>query len=647
MCNTVSKFVLFFSFLFVWAVWALALPVPALQAQGQVLTVGSRCTYADLQTAVKAAGSGDTIRVAAATFSASALHISGKTLAIEGGYEPGCVTLGHNPTILDGLGNGNQSVINLDQGAGQRIVLRNIHVRNGNAPQGGGLRIVGGYDVTLDQVTLSGNSASDGGGVYLSNGRLRVTNGSQINDNSAAALGGGIHAADQGVVIVDGGAQISGNSAFHGGGIALRSGGQLEARTFILSRNAAAQNGGAIYNEDGAVRLTGSNPASKVGRNTAVRGAGIYDMSGGILYLEANGRGETLTINNNTAVADGGGLYLTNATSPAVSGGVEISYNSAGSYGAGLLQQGGDGRFRSSAGGRPRIAGNLNQFKSGAGMHLTAVDDSSAVLDGPYLSNVDVTANQALQGNGGGIFAGQSNLRFDSVRFTGNSARFSGGGLFTVASTVQMVTSPDSGCRQATLPPGSPCAAFDGNTTAEALADGLQGSGGAVWADDTSTLAIVGVVFTGNSSPVEGSVIASSGTVSLTNALILANPGPIAIVSMGAMQLDSVTLADNPGAALFNTTLGDLTLKNSIIWNNGQGVVGKLQIAGNGCSIVQNSVGGSSQDPQFVAAAQGDYHLSPDSPAVDACPVGPDADLDGTARPQGSAYDMGAFEVGE
>lgn len=54
-------------------------------------------------------------------------------------------------------------------------------------------------------------------------------------------------------------------------------------------------------------------------------------------------------------------------------------------------------------------------------------------------------------------------------------------------------------------------------------------------------------------------------------------------------------------------------------------------------------------DPLFVSPAwgrEGDYHLRRGSPAIDAgTPVGaPSTDLEGTPRPQGNAYDIGAYE---
>ncbi|HEY5090237.1 MAG TPA: choice-of-anchor Q domain-containing protein [Polyangia bacterium] len=68
-----------------------------------------------------------------------------------------------------------------------------------------------------------------------------------------------------------------------------------------------------------------------------------------------------------------------------------------------------------------------------------------------------------------------------------------------------------------------------------------------------------------------------------------------------------------------------------------------LDGAGAAPPYLTGSVSGA---PLFANAAGGDFHLTPQSPAVDhgkttAAPT----DVDGNPRPQGAAFDIGAYEL--
>ena len=86
------------------------------------------------------------------------------------------------------------------------------------------------------------------------------------------------------------------------------------------------------------------------------------------------------------------------------------------------------------------------------------------------------------------------------------------------------------------------------------------------------------------------------------------------------------------------------TVRNNICYQNGSDGV-NTSLAGSGNVIDHNLLG---TNPLFVNAGLGDFHLQSGSPAIDAGVTVSVAspDLAGTPRPQGSAYDLGAYEFG-
>jgi hypothetical protein len=121
-------------------------------------------------------------------------------------------------------------------------------------------------------------------------------------------------------------------------------------------------------------------------------------------------------------------------------------------------------------------------------------------------------------------------------------------------------------------------------------------------------------------------------------------------------------LANNSGGDGSAVRVGvDVTLTNTILYGNAVGVnayTGSVvDIAGtlwyaNG----QNTTGDGTihlgpvnvyQDPLFVDASAGDFHLGAGSPAIDAGVAAPVAreDAEGNARPDCIAWDIGAYEA--
>jgi hypothetical protein len=92
------------------------------------------------------------------------------------------------------------------------------------------------------------------------------------------------------------------------------------------------------------------------------------------------------------------------------------------------------------------------------------------------------------------------------------------------------------------------------------------------------------------------------------------------------------------------------THSNTTIQNN---IFSQTPIAPNVCGTLKGTITNNLTNPNvsatFVNAPSGDFHLKQGSPAINAGTtiVGIYTDFTGTSRPQGAAYDMGAFEYVE
>ncbi len=145
-----------------------------------------------------------------------------------------------------------------------------------------------------------------------------------------------------------------------------------------------------------------------------------------------------------------------------------------------------------------------------------------------------------------------------------------------------------------------------------------------------------------------GGVRVHQGTLVISNTLVADNLGDVGIHVNGPLSLTNVTLANNEGGVTFNPPAGVvMSTINSIIYGNNWSVwtnQGVIQISYSDIEGGWPGTGNIDSVPIFVNSANGDYHLSAWSPAVDAgTPVGaPPNDIEGT--PRDAIPDMGAYE---
>jgi len=223
--------------------------------------------------AVSLARSGDSIRIAAATYIENLLI----------GVNVTVIGSGAKTTIIDGARIG--TVVNVSNGF--VVSLTNLTIRNGNAHGFGGGGIVNAGTLTINNCTISNNTAfgsdfggGDGGGIYnFPAGTLKINN-STVNGNTASrgatGSGGGIF--NFGNLTINN-STFYGNSAGgndgYGGGICNVS--VLSMSSSTVSGNSAT-NGSGIYGGVGTSlqnSIVANNPGGNCSGNLVSNGYNI------------------------------------------------------------------------------------------------------------------------------------------------------------------------------------------------------------------------------------------------------------------------------------------------------------------------------------------------------------------------------------
>jgi hypothetical protein len=273
------------------------------------------------------------------TMTLDATIVSANTALGAGGiYNKATLNI-QNGSVVGGIGAGNQA-INGDGGgilnaAGGTITIDNSTVSaNSATDDGGGILNRAGLIIqngtTIEGAGSAGNtSASDGGGIYNETGTTTIDD-STVRDNTAASYGGGIF--NQASLSVINGSTLSGNTAqtWDGGGIYNDTNGTLTVDASTISANTAGDDAGGIFNNGTLDILNGSTIGGIGEGNTCGDdGGGISNFSG------------TLTIDRSSVIANqarsGGGIY--NWATLVVRNSSSITHNTSTLNGGGGLQR--------------------------------------------------------------------------------------------------------------------------------------------------------------------------------------------------------------------------------------------------------------------------------------------------------------------
>jgi predicted outer membrane repeat protein len=287
---------------------------------------------------------------------------------------------------------------------------------------GGGIRDQGSVNLTLNNVTVTGNTATaDGGGIAMENAAsvpwVLTLNGSTVSNNHAGAAGGGIETDGTGIVNIANSSLTDNTAANQGGAIWLDA---VADNTQVGSVTVA--DGGSGYTS--APTVTFSAP-SGAGGTTATGFATVADGTVTSVTITNAGSGYTeLPTVTFSAPGTPGGTGATGSVNPVrASANLSLTNTFVGGNSAGLL----GGGIGNGGAGPVVLTQNTIQGNSTAGFGGGFADQNNLgtllVQDSLFLGNTAAT-------DGGGIQAGGPATTLANTEIQGNTAGDDGGGLF-------------------------------------------------------------------------------------------------------------------------------------------------------------------------------------------------------------------------
>ena len=176
----------------------------------------------------------------------------------------GDITLSHTRLTGGVLNNYNGAGIYLSFLSTGSVTLDTVVVQNNRATgtgSGGGIFINNGSTVSITDSTISGNSASVGGGIRLNKapnaGKSTINNGF-IFGNTASIAGGGLSSNGHDADIQN--IQIFSNEATTGGGIYASNSAEITIENLTMSGNQALNGGGIVLEGANVTISTGPEP---------------------------------------------------------------------------------------------------------------------------------------------------------------------------------------------------------------------------------------------------------------------------------------------------------------------------------------------------------------------------------------------------
>ncbi len=403
---------------------------------------------------------------------------------------------------------------------------------------GGGIYIASAIPLELVNgvANISNNTAKvSGGGIYTT-GTLNLKDATISNNTAQAGIGGGIYTNN---TILATNVRITGNNAALQGGGVYSSVQGLNFYNSTISGNKAGKEGGGIYTLTGAANTSNYINAYDLTLSDNVAGwdftnniySSVLYAGGGIFANGSIAFFDNLTVTNNIATGDGGGICkntglagvdMTGVKMLTLTGNQSINGNGGGIYSAYELSF---TKQEEGADTRAVISGNKAPKGSGGAIYTTS-DLYFTYINGG--SSTDIINNIAGK-TGGAIYAGGLFI-LNKATLSGNTATNQGGAIYlTGAKTMSILKSTFTGNISGST--GGAVFSASTNTTQEIAnctfyKNNANTNGGAIsFSSGSGGASVYYCTFNGNhtTNNISNAIYWSAGTLNLNGNIIYGN----------------------------------------------------------------------------------------------------------------------------